>query len=121
MRRSRRALRTALGIAVIVAAARCAMETPAAGPAAEVRPTPPSAGKIPITTASADAKSEFLQGREKAEKLQVTDSIQHFQKAASLDPNFASAELNLAISAPTGKEFFEHLDRAVALADKASD
>ncbi len=83
-------------------------------------PAPPGDGKIPVTTASAEAKAEFLQGRDLAEKLQVTDSIQHFQKAADLDPGFASAELNLAISAPTGKEFFEHLNKAVSLADKAS-
>lgn len=92
---------------------------PAAG-ATDVAPTPAGDGKIPVTTSSAQAKAEFLQGRDLAEKLQITDSIQHFQKAVNLDPSFASAELNLANSAPTGKEFFEHLNKAVGLADKAS-
>src|SRR5262249_11246527 len=85
------------------------------------QPTPAGSGKIPVTTASAEAKAEFLKGRDNFEKLLITDSIAHFQKAASLDPNFAWAELALANSAPTGKEFFEHLHKAVALADKASN
>jgi len=80
-----------------------------------------SDGKIPITAKSEDAKKEFLQGREFAEKLQGQDSIQHFDKAIALDSEFASAELARANSAPTAKEFFEHLNKAVSLADKASD
>src|SRR6267142_221372 len=78
-------------------------------------------GKIPITTASDDARKEFLQGRDLAEKLLIQDSIQHFDKAISLDPNFALAELNRANVSPTGKEFFEHLKKAVSLSDKASN
>jgi len=103
-----------------VATGACAKkEAPA--PVVETHPTPLNAGKIPVTSASADAKTEFLQGRDLAEKLLITDSIAHFEKAASLDPNFALAELNLSTSAPTGKEFFEHLNKAVSLAEKASN
>ena len=109
-----------LAAAAGVATSACAKkEAPA--PAAQTQPTPANGGKIPVTTASADAKTEFLQGRDLAEKLRITDSIAHFEKAASLDPNFAWAELSLATSAPTGKEFFEHLNKAVSLADKASN
>ncbi|HKD12673.1 MAG TPA: tetratricopeptide repeat protein [Thermoanaerobaculia bacterium] len=78
-------------------------------------------GKIPVTTASEEARGEFLRGRDLAERLQITDSYSHFQKAVALDPGFAWAELSLATSAPTGQEFFDHLDKAVRLADKASD
>ena len=78
-------------------------------------------GKIPVTTASDEARKEFLQGRDLQEKLLIQDSIQHFDKAISLDPNFASAELNRANVSPTGKEFFDHLKKAVSLADKASN
>jgi len=78
-------------------------------------------GKIAITTSSEDARKEFLAGRDLAEKLRITDSIAHFDKALSLDPNFALAELNRANVSPTAKEFFEHLKKAIALADKASD
>jgi tetratricopeptide (TPR) repeat protein len=77
-------------------------------------------GKIPVTTSSAEAKTEFLAGRDLAEKLLITDSLQHYDKAISLDPNFASAELNRATSSATAKEFFDHLKKAVSLADKAS-
>jgi tetratricopeptide (TPR) repeat protein len=78
-------------------------------------------GKLPVTTSSEDARKEFLQGRDLAERLLITDSIQHFDKAISLDPNFAYAELSRATSSPTAKEFFDHLKKAVSLADKTSD
>jgi tetratricopeptide (TPR) repeat protein len=97
-------------------------ETPTPAPAPQApQPTLAGGGKIPVTTSSAEARAEFLKGRDNFEKLLITDSIAHFQKAASLDPGFASAELALANSAPTGKEFFEHLHKAVGLADKASN
>jgi tetratricopeptide (TPR) repeat protein len=78
-------------------------------------------GKIPITTKSEDAKNEFLQGRALSDKLLGQDSIQHFDKALALDPEFASAELARANNSPTAKEFFEHLKKAVSLADKGSE
>ncbi|HSQ23198.1 MAG TPA: tetratricopeptide repeat protein [Pyrinomonadaceae bacterium] len=80
-----------------------------------------AAGKIPITTSSDEARKEFLQGRDLNEKLLIQDSIAHFDKAISLDANFAWAELSRANVSPTGKEFFEHLKKAVGLADKASN
>jgi tetratricopeptide (TPR) repeat protein len=83
--------------------------------------TSPSGGKLPVTTSSEEAKKEFLQGRDLAERLLIQDSVQHFDKAISLDPTFAAAELGRATSSPTAKEFFEHLKKAESLADKASD
>jgi tetratricopeptide (TPR) repeat protein len=62
-----------------------------------------------------------LLGRDLAERLLIQDSIQHFDKAISLDPNFALAHLNRANVSPTAKEFFDHLKHAVSLADKASE
>ena len=84
-------------------------------------PVASGGGKVPVTTKSEDAKKEFLQGRDLAEKLLAQDSLQHFDKALALDPDFASAELARANNSPTAKEFFEHLNKAVSLADKASD
>src|SRR5689334_2823195 len=78
-------------------------------------------GKIPITTSSEEAKKEFLLGRDVSEKLLAQESLKHFDKAIALDPNFATAELARANSAPTAKDFFEHLKKAVSLADKASE
>ena len=78
-------------------------------------------GKIPITTKSEDARNEFLQGRALADKLLGHDSLQHFDKAIALDAEFASAELARANNSATAKEFFEHLNKAVSLADKGSE
>src|SRR5262249_55746212 len=78
-------------------------------------------GKIPITTSSEEARKEFLTGRDLSERLLAQDSLQHFDKAIALDPEFASAELARANSSPTPKEFFEHQKKAVSLAAKASN
>jgi tetratricopeptide (TPR) repeat protein len=124
MRRNRTlGLLFTLGVAAGLAAVGCTKkEAPAPPAAAEAAPpTPVNGGKIPITTSSPEAKTEFLKGRDMVDKLLITDSTAHFQKAVELDPNFAMAELSLAGSAPTAKEFFEHLRRAVNLADKASN
>ncbi|HZQ68028.1 MAG TPA: tetratricopeptide repeat protein [Terriglobales bacterium] len=78
-------------------------------------------GKIPITTKSEEAKNEFLQGRALAEKLQAQDSLAHFDHAIALDPEFAMAELARCNASPTAKEFFDHQQKAVKLADKVSE
>src|SRR5579863_1431641 len=78
-------------------------------------------GKIPITTKSEEARNEFLQGRDLSDRLLAQDSLQHFDKALALDPDFASAELARAVSSPTTNEFFDHTRKAVSLADKASE
>jgi tetratricopeptide (TPR) repeat protein len=78
-------------------------------------------GKIPITTKSDEARNEFLQGRALAEKLLAQDSLAHFDRAIALDSDFALAELSRANASPTAKEFFEHQQKAVSLADKASE
>src|SRR5215470_19830237 len=78
-------------------------------------------GKIPITTKSDDARKEFLQGRELSDKLLAQDSLQHYDKAITLDPEFAAAELARAGASPTAKEFFEHQKKAISLAEKTSE
>ena len=83
--------------------------------------TVPDNGKIPITTKSEEAKKEFLQGRELFERLLANDSLQHFDKALALDPDFSLAELSRANASPTAKDFFDHLNKAVSTADKASE
>jgi len=78
-------------------------------------------GKIPITTKSDEARKEYLLGRDLFERLLAQESLQHFDKAIALDPDFAFAELARANSAPTAKEFFEHQEKAITLADQASE
>lgn len=110
----------ALAVGVPNGCAKKEQSPQAATPAASAS-APSDGGKIPVTTSSDAARAEFLQGRDLSEKLRVTDSIAHFEKAAALDPNFALAELSLSNNAPTGKDFFDHLKKAVALEGKASN
>jgi tetratricopeptide (TPR) repeat protein len=105
----------------VLCAALAVMSCQQTNTATASAPTADNNGKIPITTSSEEARKEYLAGRDLQEKLRITDSIAHFDKALSLDPNFALAELNRANVSPTAKEFFEHLKKAVSLADKASD
>ena len=79
-----------------------------------------SAGKVPISTASAEAKADFVKGRTLAENLRAHESREFLRRAVAKDPDFALAHLSLANSAPTPKEFFDHLGHAVALSGKAS-
>src|SRR5690242_15965291 len=81
----------------------------------------PATGKVPITTKSEEARKEFLMGRDLSEKLLAQESLEHFDKALALDSDFAAAELARANNSPTAKEFFAHLNKAVTLADKASE
>jgi tetratricopeptide (TPR) repeat protein len=93
----------------------CALGVLAAAPAA----TP--ADRIPITTASEEARQLYLKGRDLSEKLRATDARALYEQAAAKDPGFALAQVGLANSAGTPKQFFEAVARAVALAPKASE
>jgi tetratricopeptide (TPR) repeat protein len=77
--------------------------------------------KIPVTTASAEARQEYLKGRALGENLRAHDSREVLQRAVAKDPDFAIAHYSLALNSPTAKEFFAHLKEAVALSGKASD
>jgi tetratricopeptide (TPR) repeat protein len=79
------------------------------------------AAKVPITTKSDEAKKEFLLGRDLSDRLLVQESLQHFDKAVALDPDFASAELALATNSATTKDFFDHQQKAMKLADRVSE
>ena len=83
--------------------------------------TATSADKIPITTSSDEARRLYLEGRDLNEKLRATDARARFEKAAAKDPSFALAQVGLANTAGTAKEFFAAVDRATALAGKASE
>ncbi|HET8621984.1 MAG TPA: tetratricopeptide repeat protein [Gemmatimonadales bacterium] len=76
---------------------------------------------IPITSASDEARKLYLDGRALSEQLRAHDARRLYQQAVAKDSSFALAHYQLAINAPTAKEFFEHLKHAVSLADKASE
>jgi tetratricopeptide (TPR) repeat protein len=80
-----------------------------------------SAGKMPVTTKSEEARKLYDRGLAFADQLRAHDARQVFQQAVAKDPDFAMAHYRLALSSPTPKEFRAHLDQAVALSGNASE
>ena len=76
---------------------------------------------VSLTTSSAEARDLYLKGRTLAEQLRFQDGRKLFEQAAAKDPSFAMAHYQLAASSPTAKDFFTHMNEAVALSDKASE
>jgi tetratricopeptide (TPR) repeat protein len=81
----------------------------------------PVGAEVPITTTSAEAKTLYVQGRDLAEKLRITDAHVQFNRAVEKDPNFAMGWLQVANTAQTAKGFFAGLKKAVALSGKVSE
>jgi len=94
----------------------------ALGSAAAAPPPPAPVGrdKVPITTASDEARALYLKARDHLETLRITDAHNGFEAAVAADQRFALGYLGLANTAPTTHDFFAALERAVALADQAS-
>src|SRR5262245_27671413 len=80
-----------------------------------------SDGKIPITTASAEARELYLKGRDLAERLRATDARRFYEQAVEKDGKFALGYVGLANTAPTTREFIDAVTRASALAGSASE
>ena len=78
-------------------------------------------GSIALTTSSDEARQLYLQGRKLAEELRAHDGRKLFEQAAAKDPSFAMVHYQLAINSATAKDFFQHMNQAVALSDKASE
>jgi tetratricopeptide (TPR) repeat protein len=77
-------------------------------------------GKIPITSSSEEAIALYREGRDLVDNLHRSEGHQRFARAVELDPDFALAHLAMAETSPTTQEFYSSLERAVALAEKAS-
>ncbi len=80
----------------------------------------PAAG-FPITTSSASARKAYVKGRDVYERLRTSDAVPLFEKAVSLDPDFALAHLGLSAAAATLSDRLAALRRAVELADRVSE
>ncbi|HKT58453.1 MAG TPA: hypothetical protein VJQ46_00280, partial [Gemmatimonadales bacterium] len=78
-------------------------------------------GAIPVTAASQEARTLYLEGRALGEQLKAHDGRAKFEAAVAKDPSFAMAHYQLAANAATAKDFFAHLQEAVALSDKVSE
>src|SRR6188768_1432214 len=83
--------------------------------------TPAKSEKVPITTASDEARKLYVDGRDLLERLRGTDGRKLFEQAVGKDPNFALAYVGLANTSGTNREFVEAVTKAVALADKVSE
>ena len=79
------------------------------------------AAKIPITTASNEARDLFLKGRDLQDRLRGTDAHEYFVQAVALDPDFAWAHLLVGFTGSTAQGFFDSLERAVTAVDQASE
>jgi len=82
---------------------------------------PATSDKVPITTASPEAKKLYVDGRDLLERLRATDGRRLFEQAVTKDPNFALAYVGLANTSGTNREFVDAVTKAVALADKVSE
>src|SRR5688572_7720809 len=78
-------------------------------------------GKIPVSTSSEEARQLHAQGLELADQLRPHQARQLFEKAVAKDPNFAMAHYDLALTSPSAKATTEHLNRAAALSENASE
>ncbi len=74
---------------------------------------------IPINTASATARQEFLLGLHDFDIEQNASARQHFDLVVAADPNYALGHLYAAYAAPSIATYRNHLDEAVRLADRA--
>ena len=77
--------------------------------------------KVPITTASAEARELYLKGRDLTEKLRATDARRFYQQAVQKDPAFALGYVGLANTSGTTKEFIDSVTRAAALAGSVTE
>ena len=77
--------------------------------------------KVPVTTSSAEARRLYLQGRDLAEKLRLTDARRLYGQAVAADGTFALAYIGLANTAGTTKEFIDATTRAASLAGGVSE
>jgi tetratricopeptide (TPR) repeat protein len=76
--------------------------------------------KVPVTTASAEARNLYLKGRDLAEKLRATDARRFYEQAVQKDDTFALGYVGLANTSGTNKEFIDAVTRAVALSGSVS-
>jgi tetratricopeptide (TPR) repeat protein len=81
-------------------------------------------GQIPVTTSSDAARAAYEQARELTNNLKLQESLAYYETAVADDPTFALGYFDLAFAqAAVGnvRGLFENLEKAVALADGASN
>lgn len=100
--------------ALLLVLAACSQK-PAGEPAAA------ASGKIPVTTASEQARAAYDKGIGLFDNLKFADANAAFQDATGADPDFAMAYAMTAQSSLTAADFFAAVAKAKAAAPEASD
>jgi tetratricopeptide (TPR) repeat protein len=77
--------------------------------------------ELPVTTASEEAMTYFMQGQRALDVGRFLDAKTHFTKAVEADPNFAHGYLNIAASATSLDEFRTNLTKAEENAGGATE
>ena len=77
--------------------------------------------ELPVTTASEEAMTYFMEGQRALDVGRPLDAQTHFTKAVEADPAFAHAYLNLAASATSLDEFNTNLMKAEENAGGATE
>lgn len=80
-----------------------------------------NAQDIPVTSQSDEAKTLFDEGRVLFDNLRVDEARNLFDEALQKDPNFAMANLYMALSANTDANFTKYLSKAVSAKSEVSD
>ena len=78
-------------------------------------------GSIPITTSSDEAREDYLEGRDLAERLRSVEAHKSFDKALAEDSLFALAYLSNAFVQPNARGFFDNFNKARELKDSVSE
>ncbi len=77
--------------------------------------------KMPITTASPQAKKTFLTGMEALDMGRPIDAHETFVQATQRDPNFVMGHLMSALTADSFEEFLTSFKRAETISARASE
>lgn len=77
--------------------------------------------EIPITTKSDEARKTFIEARQMFENARLDEARALFKKTIEIDPDFALGQLYRAYGSTSAVEYQQQLQKAVALAPKASE
>jgi tetratricopeptide (TPR) repeat protein len=77
--------------------------------------------KIPVTTRSDEALDLYLQGLSMSDRIRPVEARELYLLALQEDRHFAMAHLRLATSSTSAREFFEAMERAIALSEVVSE
>ncbi len=80
-----------------------------------------SKDEIPITTTSEEARQTFIGARQMFENARQDEARALFKKAIEIDPDFALGQLYCAYGSTSAIDYRQQLQKAVALAPKASE